>query len=324
MSRECSCLSEQGRLSLTTGLHAVWKNQSNDLRSLHSQVAQGRSLRKLCGGIVSVVAITLGAVLVAPPIAEAAAQNASATTDDIARAIVELQSGGKSQADIDAALSSEFGLVKPPGPATSLQAPAAQTDGEASVLSTPANINVFAPSIYRNSSGAYIVSAGYQFIGRSALEDDKGGLGCIGSCNLGGADGFGVAFSRPVTSAQSYTLATSGVGDATSRNYYVISTSRMFVSDGNTYGASFQGQDAARYDGACCLIDYNVYNGTLVYEIRSIGCGVLQAFSKYGHTWSSTAVNSISVGPWSIGIGWSSTDNKWEKASAPSNAVQYC
>jgi len=228
-------------------------------------------------------------------------------TDDISNAIVQKQIAGASEAEIDAYLQSQFGLTN-----------VSQATDDASIQSTRTDIRVPRPSIYKNNRGHYIVSASWQWKDLGAVDDDASAW--CGNCNVGGDDGFGVALSRNVKSVQKYTVATWGTGI----NYYKISTTRMQPSDANVYGASFMGQDRIHREGACCPQDYNFYNGNLVYEIKSVGCGTLQAFSKYAHTWKSTTVNSIGVGPYSLSVGWSSSDNKWELASQGSNAVKPC
>jgi hypothetical protein len=69
---------------------------------------------------------------------------------------------------------------------------------------------------------------------------------------------------------------------------------------------------------------YSFTHGEVFYNISSIGCGTVQAFSQYWHTWSSTGINGIGVGPWSFTVSWSSEGHDWPQGSQPSNAVTPC
>jgi hypothetical protein len=112
-------------------------------------------------------------------------------------------------------------------------------------------------------------------------------------------------------------------------SYYPRSYSRAYPSDANTYGVTFTGQDRfhcvlGRYNNCASGYDYSFYHGEIFYDIGTIGCGTLQAFSKYGHDWASTTINGFSVGPWTLGLQWSSSSNRWERVSQPSTAVTPC
>jgi len=63
-----------------------------------------------------------------------------------------------------------------------------------------------------------------------------------------------------------------------------------------------------------CQYD-DAYAGNITYSFKSSTTACVQAYSKYGHTWNSTSVNGFSIGPWSIGIQWSSSSNYWQKSS---------
>jgi hypothetical protein len=137
-------------------------------------------------------------------------------------------------------------------------------------------------------------------------------------CALGGYDGYGISFSRPVQSVRSYEMQTWGVTD-----YYPPSYDRAHVSDGNTAGATFTGQDEYK-QGLAGENDYSFANGIIYYDVSSIGCGTIQAFTKYAHTWDDTGINGIGVGPWSLSVQWANSGANWERASQPSSPVTPC
>ena len=99
----------------------------------------------------------------------------------------------------------------------------------------------------------------------------------------------------------------------------------MHVETANTDGVTYVGQDTNwTQAGKVGPTDYNFYNGSLAYDIGNIGCGSIQAFSKYGDDWSSTDITGFGVGPWSLSLQWSSSTSRWAKSSQPPNAVTAC
>jgi hypothetical protein len=138
-----------------------------------------------------------------------------------------------------------------------------------------------------------------------------------------------IAFNRPVAVVDPYGpwwMSTR------SKNAYFPATYTEVPSDGNSNGVSFTGQDklcfsklgTADCNGAEGESDYSWYSGIVGMNIADMGCGTIQAFSKYAHGYGSTAVNGIGVGPWAISVQWSKTENRWEAVSAPSVADDPC
>lgn len=155
------------------------------------------------------------------------------------------------------------------------------------------------------------------------------GLGCHSPCNVGGADGIGLAFSRPVVAIDDQVPWVRWTWDDT--GYFGSETSYV-PSDGNTSGLSFTGQDKlclSKQGTADCLgtpgqNSYSWHHGYIQMNIDDIGCGTIQAFAKYAHSWSSTSVNGIGIAPWSISVQWSSTQNHWEAVGNPSSSQRPC
>lgn len=50
----------------------------------------------------------------------------------------------------------------------------------------------------------------------------------------------------------------------------------------------------------------------------------MQAFSAFSHTWDKTAVTGISFGLDSVGFSWSTTSDRWKRASQPGNVYRVC
>lgn len=279
--------------------------------------------------VITMLALLAG-VVTAPPAAAAdattmcfAAGQPSAPQNDIDRArtvndgIVAMLKAGRSDTEIVSALARDYGVVSP----------SASVDRVAP-LSTGSDIALQAPRIaYDTCAHRWYAFAHYDWTSLAPLRTERQSVFCGDPCPIGGVDGFGLAFSRPVASVSGYFMQTWGVTPM-----YPPSTGRTWVQDANTYGVTFVGQDefCSYYvwgqPGQSCYNnnDYSFYHGELMYLISNIGCGTIQAFSKYGHDWSNTTINGFSVGPWSLGISWSSSTNRWEKTSAPSNAVTPC
>jgi hypothetical protein len=238
---------------------------------------------------------------------QTAADRAATVNNEI---VAQLKSGATSRQVADDLLA-KYGVVTKTA-----------TSDTVTPLSSQGNVSVASPQIlYDSCGGGWYVYASYRWNSMTAVHDDAYAGGCGPTCNVGGEDGFGVALSRNVAAVRSYFMQTWG-----QTSYYPVSSGRTYASDANTYGVTFKGQD--RFCPYSCIDhttpDYSFYNGELFYNISSIGCGTIQAFSKYAHDWSSTTINGFGVGPWQLNVSWSSSSNRWELASQPSNAVTPC
>jgi hypothetical protein len=225
-------------------------------------------------------------------------------------AIVGLIRQNTAPAEIARQLDARFGV-------TTLTAP---EDAGIAPMSAGTDVTVPAPQIiFDTCTRSWYVYASYHW--NSLFPVSQGGdANCPwgNPCAVGGLDGFGLAFNRNVASVRSYLMQTWGT-----TGFYPVSTGRTWSSDANVYGVTFEGQDKWCEQADCNYRDYSFYHGEIFYSF-SPGCGALQAFSRYGHDWSSTTINGFGVGPWSLSISWSSSSNRWSKASGPSNAVTPC
>lgn len=245
----------------------------------------------------------------------AAAQERTATTNGnvlaerLSLKLASLRQKGYSEKKIDSELEAEGIVLTSPRPAA---------ESQVTPLSTNSIISVPAPTIRRDTcTSQYYVMAYWDFTSMSALQSDAGGCQ---SCAVGGDDGFGIALSRKVSTVGGYSVTTWGASSA-----YPASTSRMAPVDASTDGVGFMGQDRFCRNNTSCGTDYSFYHGQLVYTIGVPGCGYLQAYSKYGHSWNSSDLSGISIGIDSVGFSWSATSNRWERGgSAPSNSVRPC
>lgn len=168
----------------------------------------------------------------------------------------------------------------------------AQTSGTAMSLPTPT-------ITLNGSSQGYIMYANASYRWASPLSAPST---CVMA--VGGVDGFAVALDQPVINL--------GVSFSAC-NANNLCGSSGYLQTNSQYGAGWAFQDYA----ASQLSGWgSTYSGTLTYAFRfQGGIGCIQAFSKYAHDWNSTSVNGFSIGPWSIGVSWSSSSSLWDKSS---------
>lgn len=263
-------------------------------------------------GLVTAVPTAAAAAPVTPLcLAVKSISDEQARNDQMNLATAQLRQAGKGQGEVDAYLKRNYGLIK-----VSKNISSAIDVG---TMSWPSAINLPSPSIYQDSCfGRYTAFATWSWKSLSHIRDETF-CSFQYTCNIGGNEAFGMAFSRHVSDPGSWSLTTWG---ATS--HYPASTSRAWSVDGNSDGVAFRGQDTFKANGACCSKDYSFYNGQLVFSIDSPGCGSLTAFSKYGHTWDGAGIDSLSISPNSVSIGISNRAYGWDLASQPSNTVYPC
>lgn len=161
-------------------------------------------------------------------------------------------------------------------------------------------ISLATPTIVLNgSSQGYIMYANASYKWTSPPEAPS-------TCRVkvGGVDGFALTLDKAVVN-----LGVSFIGC----NAFNKCASTGYLATNSQYGGGWAMQDWA---GAITTGYSDTYSGTLTYAFRfNGGLQCVQAFSKYGHTWNSTSLTGFSIGPWSIGISWSSTSSNWEKSS---------
>lgn len=157
------------------------------------------------------------------------------------------------------------------------------------------------------------------------------GIGCW-DATVGGLDGVGMRLSGGeynIRSAQAYAWGDPSLNDY-SGNYGVVELSTTW--DDSQYGVSFQMQDhAIQFDnwGYCSddrWADFNMYGGEVLLALYSLdgACHNAQVFVNNVHTWSSTSINSFSVGPYSFGVSWTSGSSGWQWGAGSGASGQVC
>jgi hypothetical protein len=157
-----------------------------------------------------------------------------------------------------------------------------------------------APTIWLNGS-----SQGYRLYASAKYKwtnPPDGPFPCTTA--VGGPDGFAMSLSKSVVNK--------GVSFYTCSSVNKCQYTYGWLETNSSYGAGYAFQDRA---GAALNGFFPAYSGSIVYAFMANPSQCVQAFSKYGHTWNSTSVNGFSIGPWSIGVQWSSSAAHWQKAS---------
>jgi hypothetical protein len=166
------------------------------------------------------------------------------------------------------------------------------------------DINVAAPGFY----AAQWPATGYVAMADWRWSDQPLGLsphatGCYQQ--IGGVDGVGLTLSRDVTRTQQGLVICTLYGECHGAGN---------MDDNNARGASFTFQDGSTGSSS------NSHHGTIAVGFKYLRPALChQAFAKYFHTWKSTSVNGIGVGPYSFSVSWSSADNHWAKAGNAGN-----
>ncbi|MBV6729825.1 hypothetical protein [Nocardioides daeguensis] len=234
------------------------------------------------------------------------------TNNYVSNYVAGLRQKGRPQDQIDSDLAQNLCLVRIDngGATTSVVASSAGS----AVTVTP-------PRIYwDNQAARYYAISGWKL--SNAIKNDMPATGLNVTKNIGGHDGFATSFNASLL-LTGYALTY--YGDPP----FASSANVANASAANSYGAGYSFQDKGRnvYDMAGTGDNFrtNVRSGQEVISFKKSGtCKSVYGFASYGHTWSSTAVNGVGVGPYSISFQWSTTSNKWTAASQPGGTATVC
>ncbi|CAM4437053.1 coiled-coil domain-containing protein [Paenibacillus tarimensis] len=152
-------------------------------------------------------------------------------------------------------------------------------------------------------SNSWVVSVDYEWANREYL-NQKSGDG-----NLGGYEGFTVGLNRQIlthsTSAYVYDYWEGQSQDNVT-----------FYEDYSNYGRSWKWQDKIN---AGKIRNYNSHSGNfnIYFEFATepSSGNKTQYHGTYAHTWNTTSISSLGIGPYSATIGWSNEGYNWSDAS---------
>jgi hypothetical protein len=246
--------------------------------------------------------------------------------------INQLLDQGKTQPEVDLAIAQEFDIVRiniddPQVAAPELFVPEVDVDA-ITAATTASQVVMYTPTFsYDNLLHKYVMAASWGWkqcaeYKRACWTNDRTGPGPVG-----GPDGMALKINRPIFRYNAGISTNDNCGNP------AINNNQADTDTG--YGIGFIEQDVINYSSAngMCVgtpYRYNWHRGTVSETFLFQGnCDgyKIQVDSKIGHTWSSTAVDSITIqgGTSSAGIGfrWSSTNHRWNAIPA-SPDYGYC
>jgi len=248
---------------------------------------------------IQVLLATAFAMTVTLPVSAAKPRPPSGTGyyDPIVTAMDAMHQEGRSQAEVDEMLMSDFGWI-----------PVVTTDGGVATLASEnSDVDMRTPNVYYNTQqGRYEASAWFYWKNcgtQRCWKDDRPIFCQISNCAFGGRDGFGLSMGKLVTrKTQSFYTYTEGN----------VRTAYANPWDADDSGATYQNQDKTTCTNYSC---YNWDHGLLVYSftIRA-GCpaGNYSIKSKLAHTWDGAAVSSITVTTAGVGVTFSGNSDRWQ------------
>lgn len=272
------------------------------------------------------VALACGTVQLSAPLAQAAppsTQQCFASTDASRAAIrdkiIEL---GATPSDDDIQRATGLQRVDGAGNRIANQPYEVMTkvaaDGDMGVLAP--NVTLAKPRFYTSTCGGIIdnyVVADFNF-GHRRADGIKCTVCVTNVRNIGGFDGFGLSFSDKVYD-RGASFATCDYEQQGWNRFACGKPTHLF--DSGPYGKAWGFQDKAWYDVGG-YFGTNADNGRIVYNYdRYPGSPTcVQAFSRYEHTWDSTAVTGIGVGKSDFSVSWSKTEHHWPTSSVGGDA----
>ncbi|WP_155370514.1 hypothetical protein [Catellatospora vulcania] len=184
-------------------------------------------------------------------------------------------------------------------------------------LSIKGDLNLPAPTLYHDTScgqNRWYVIGNFNWRNR-AWESEAN---CYPyRCVLGADDVAGIALSRPVASYGGWSFVHYDTKGAS----YLAS----YAEDANTSGVVYAEPDYVQWMGTSNGgWKYDWASGQIVYSIADPGCGPLRALTVVSHNWSTTSINGVGVGPWSISVSWSPSAYGWKAVSSGSNTLTPC
>lgn len=279
-----------------------------------------RTNRRICHRLAStmIVVTAVAAAAAAPASAEATSAPrclmAGVSAADLNEEVAAMRVAGLDQKSVDRELASRYQLQLVSEPAAD---PAMPTEDMAiEAVSTGNDVMVGRPALYRDTCASsyyyYIVSYSWRTMSRFRSEWP---LICGDPCALSGTDGFGISLNRNVNGWGGYSMTTWGYW------YFGRSTGRTWLDTNSASGLWFEGVDHFKGSGGD---DFSFHNGQIVFNITDPGCGPLAAVAKYSHTWSDVSINNVSIGYLAIGLGWTSSSNRWGKSGEASSTTYFC
>lgn len=129
----------------------------------------------------------------------------------------------------------------------------------------------------------------------------------------GGADAFGIRFSKPIVNYGSYLdICHGGILGPDEDNCW--KATNYFENSEN--GASWQFQDKTRWHiQARGWKKANWAKGTFLIRIKPLRTGCYQAFARYAHSFRDTKITGMGLSMWGFSVSTSRDDDHWGRTS---------
>jgi uncharacterized protein with LGFP repeats len=203
----------------------------------------------------------------------------------------------------DGRIASELGLVK-----------VSVAGGGIRPFSSSNSIELRIPSMYRNpADNLYYVTSRFGWMNNQWWDDTNSRFG--GTSNVGGYDGMGLRFSRPIVNyggSLSYRpsnwISLTGEPVPSSDHWGWQTIDQDHASVNNASGTSFLFQDqifaVGCGNGGLCA-QYNAGVGVILDKVSFPGdTGCVEIGAAFGHDWGTTSLNGISVSLDGFGFSW--------------------
>lgn len=260
---------------------------------------------------LSIVASTLAAASLAVGSAHAQEPTKATSPTPSAKALeaqrLELLKAVRSGAS-DAEVEKRTGLKKVGKLISNPEAAPQSTLALTSADPDPSDLSVQAPNFYYDPSNqTYSVITG-AYIG---ITPETGYDHAVG-----GRDGIGLRFSRPIQNLGGNAWAGSTWSGNTASPYPAEWELTNYFAN-SQYGVSWSLQDrhADFFANGNYGAGKNAAYIDIVFSMKTLDSQCIQAFSNYAHTWSSTGITGFGVGPYSFSVSWSSDSHVIQRAS---------
>jgi hypothetical protein len=239
--------------------------------------------------------------------------NTHVTSASLSEFAGQMLAAGKTQQDVEKAFLNQLCLKKVGS------GPMVQTSG-ADAEDIRWN---YSSIFYDDWDNLYHATIAFEWINYDWYSDVPYFNGCYNT-GLGGPDSLAIRLSGGEYAVYGYSMLIWGRPNLDQYDGDYGWVTQYSASNVSQYGAGFTRQDNARStssggwcNGGVFFKDYDMQNGQIYLSVRALdgNCRWAQVFGDYAHSWSSTSITGVEVGPWSFGVSWAGGESKFESAA---------
>lgn len=173
-------------------------------------------------------------------------------------------------------------------------------------FSTSADVTFDIDMYFDDESDLYVLSGDFEWDNDDWTEDWDGTSGPIG-----GNDGIGLSIEEDIDIYDKEFITYYSSNSSTNKIDWIATDEAELNYDTNGLGIQFQDAYKGGYaygynaESGYALVFFDFEGAVPSDNDISINMGI-------SHTWDNSEVNSISIGPWSIGFGYNRTTDKWD------------